>query len=104
MTSQIIAQAILFLAPLAETPSVADALAASRRAHINYQSAKPRQTPSGPTSGDPVAATDALKVAASNRAYAERQDPSHADGAWRGDPTPTVHDELLEFYLQQLTK
>lgn len=90
-------------------PSVSDLLAASRRAHLLYHQESPRMAASGASApvmqaGNPDAARDWLKQAANARAQAELLDPTHSDQAWADEVGTFPHQELLVFYLLQLSR
>jgi len=93
----------LLLTDAAPAPTVAEWLEQARSAHAWYRRAL--------ADGDASAADFSLQRAAVARAQAERADPEHTDRAWdhsgvvmmaaevtHGD----LHDDLLEFYAQQL--
>ena len=54
--------------------------------------------------GEASAALQALKDAAAARAQAQLIDPNHESPAWADEGAEFPHDELLLFYLQQLSK
>lgn len=93
--------AVLIGLPQVE-PSVADLLAQSRQAHVDYRQALPTPT----AAGDVVIARDAVQRAAQLRAQAEVDDPDHADPAWQSElGTPfSDSDALLSFYVDQITR
>lgn len=90
-------------------PTVAQLLATSRSAHLQYHQFLPRMAAVAGASpqaqaGDAAAALAALKSAAASRAQAELVDPQHRDPAWADDSQTSPHQELLVFYLQQLSR
>ena len=95
---------------LTPQPSVRDLLATSRAAHMNYQAALPRMAAVHGAAmavaqpGDAPTAMANLKAAAAARAQAELLDPSHSDPSWAEEATTHPSQELLVYYLQQLSK
>lgn len=89
-------------------PSVRDQLAAAQRAHRLYEQHSPRMVANGVVveraAGDPDEALRYLKEAARARAQAEVIDPTHSDPAWAAEAAQFPHQELLVFYLQQLSR
>lgn len=86
--------------------TVAELLAQSKAAHQTYRHALTVQR-------DPTAAREALWMAARYRAEANQLDVDHADAAWSDDASTHVgqqfshgeiHDDLLSFYLKELSK
>ena len=94
--------------PAPPQPTVSDLLAQSRRAHLLYHQESPRMAANGPSvqmqPGDPAAAREWLKQAAAARAQAEVIDPMHSDPSWADEANAFPHQELLVYYLQQLSK
>lgn len=95
--------------PAPAQPTVADLLAQSQRAHLLYHQESPRmaaQSGALPVMqpGNPAAAREWIKQAAASRAQAELIDPTHSDPAWADEPAQFPHQELLVFYLQQLSR
>lgn len=89
--------------------AVSDLLDRSHRAHALYIQHTPHMTivagASSPVAsvGDAVEAHRWLEEAAQTRAAAQILDPLHRDPAWRAESAQYPHDELLQFYQQQLT-
>ncbi len=97
--------------PVVETPTqptVRELLALSRAAHVNYHAAIPRMALAAGivqrNEGDPAEALMRLKAAAATRAQAERMDPLHRNPAWAEEAATHPHQELLVYYLLQLSK
>ena len=94
--------------PAPPQQTVSDLLAQSRRAHLLYHQESPRMAANGPSvqmqAGNPAAAREWLKQAAAARAQAEVIDPTHSDPSWADEANAFPHQELLVYYLQQLSK
>lgn len=92
----------------AAPPSVRDLLKLSQAAHLRYQAAVPRMAAAGAlvqaNPGDAEESQTQLKAAANARAQAELQDPTHSDPSWAAEAATYPHQELLVFYLLQLSK
>lgn len=88
---------------------VSDLLTRSHRAHALYVQNVPRMTATAgqmtpfASVGDAVEAHRWLEEAAQTRVAAQLLDPDHRDPAWRAEVPQYPHDELLQFYQQQLT-
>lgn len=94
-----------------ETPvplefSIAEILAASRQAHLEYREAVPRRVAGHPQTvvaeGDAAKARAALERARDLRQQAHDLDPAHVDHAWHAEASTHPHDELMAFYADQL--
>jgi hypothetical protein len=91
--------------PLAQS-SVSALLNLSKAAHTTYRQMLTIQR-------NAEAAHDALASAARYRAEAQEADPQHHDPAWSDDASThefasishgEIHDDLLDFYLRELSK
>lgn len=81
--------------------SVADLLQQSRDAHQRYRAALPNRQG---YVGNAIIARGALQDAQTARLAAVAADPTHSDAAWKDEPITHDHDELLDFYAQQLAR
>jgi hypothetical protein len=89
--------------------TVADLLQTSRQAHSLYHQNLPRMAAVPGVGaqlqpGDAIESARWLKAAAAARAQAELLDPTHSDPSWANDAATHPNQELLVFYLQQLSK
>lgn len=91
--------------PAVNAPTIGQLLGQSKAAHLNYRKAASNQRW--------TVAADELATAARDRAAAEVADPNHADPAWQDDASlhpfqrfshNGIHDDLLSFYLAELSK
>lgn len=85
--------------------SVAQLLADARTAHDRYRGQKPRMERQGghvvQVAGNPQLAGDALHEALRLRTAAHVLDPQRRDPAWATEP---LHDALIDFAVEQLTR
>lgn len=89
---------------IVDPTQIADLLRQSRDAHADYRANVTRSTPNGIVQGDPIAARAALQRASDLRIQAAALDPDFTAPAWRQEPVTHNHDELQDFYQQQLAR
>lgn len=89
--------------------SIAELLDGSRAAHLRYRDNVTRRIGDGTGStvvveGNAEAASMALIEACRLRAEAHVLDPQRMDPAWLDQPIRYNHDEVLDFYVEQLSR
>ncbi len=95
--------------PTVDEDLITHLLAISRQAHIEYRQSVARKEaqPGGQLThvhGDPSAAMRSIQKALDYRQQAHDADPSHSAGAWKAEGPNVVHDSLMDFYREQLSR